>query len=114
MSKIKKEYTAIVNRFNKVMKRICCEHLIVDPNESLSEIFNAREAYLVEDGVTIGWMKYQAEYWLECYTEEGNCRYEDRLIDKYEYRRWVNERGCLKRLIAALEDYDDVDVVEEM
>ena len=108
---IRKEYMKIVTKYNFVMDLIGCEHLTVGQD---SEICTAREAYGTEKGVTIGRMKYEAEYWLSCYYEPGHCRYEDRKLSKEDYKVWVSETGYLKRLIKALARYEDNDVVEVM
>lgn len=107
---IKKEYRKIVARYNTVMQIIGCEHLMVEQD---SEICTARKAYGTENGVTIGRMRHEAEYWLSCYYEPGHCRYEDRKLSGEDYRTWVSETGYLKSLVKSLARYED-DVVEVM
>jgi len=108
--KIKKEYEKIVGRFNRIFFTIGCEHLMVDPS---AEACYAREAYGTQNGITIGWMRREAEYWLSCYYEEGNCRCDERKEGPEEYKVWVRETGYLKRLIKALEKYPADAIVEE-
>ena len=100
----------IVKRWNGIMYDIGLEHeeLPTFPGEELfhSEIIREKRYYNVLDGVTYGWMKREAEYWLSCYYERGHCRCDDRFIDEYEYKIWVSETGKLKRFIKALEKFD--------
>ena len=97
----------IVNRWDKVMNNIGCEHIMIP-----GELESKREYYSVEDGVTVAWMLEEAKYWLSCYYEEGNCRCDDRFIDEYCYKDWVSETGMLKRLVAFLEKQEPQTVVE--
>lgn len=100
----------IVNRWNSVMNNICCEHVTI--GTTLSELENHKEYYGVEDGVSIGWMFGEANYWLSCYYESGHCRCDDRFLGTEEYKVWVSETGMLKRLIARLENLEDTIIVE--
>ena len=100
----------IVNRWNSVMNSIGCEYLTI--GTKLSELEYHKKYYDVEDGITIGWMFSEASYWLSCYYESGNCRCDDRFIDKENYAIWVSETGMLKRLIARLESMEDSVIVE--
>lgn len=97
----------IVNRWNSVMNDICCEHVTIDTR--LSELGTHKTYYDVEEGISVGWMINEAEYWLSCYYESGNVRCDDRFIDEDNYKIWVSETGRLKRLIARLEEmYDEI------
>ena len=109
---IKKEYEKICKRFDKVMYSIGCEHICLNGGEIASPRY--REYYGTENGVTIDRMLKEAEYWLSCYYESGNCRCDDRYLDKEEYKIWVSETGMLKRLITALGKFDGEIVVEDM
>lgn len=95
----------IVNRWNSVMGSIGCEHITI--NTRLSELEHHKEYYGIENGISIGWMLEEAKYWLSCYYESGNCRCDDRFIDKENYAIWVSETGKLKRLIARLEEMEE-------
>lgn len=97
----------LVKRWNSVMNDIGCEYLTIDTR--LSELEHRKEYYGIEDGISIGWMIREAEYWLSCYYEGGNVRCDDRFIDEDNYKIWVSETGKLKRLIAKLEKmYDEI------
>lgn len=100
----------IVKRWNSVMNSIGCEHLTI--NTKLSELEDYKEYYEIEDGISVGWMFSEASYWLSCYHESGNCRCDDRFIDRDNYSIWVSETGMLKRLIARLESMENVVIVE--
>lgn len=107
---MKKNIESIAKRFDKVMDSIGCEHLcITDEN---SEVLSRREAYGI-DHITIKWMRKEAEYWLSCYYDEDNCRCNERHDSPEDYKIWVSETGKLKRLIKALEQYDEEIVVVE-
>ena len=99
----------LVNRWNKVMNSIGCEHLTID--NSCSELETKKKHYDVEDGIDIGWMYSEAEYWLSCYYEVGNVRCNDRFFGEEEYKIWVSETGMLKRLIKKLESMENCMVV---
>jgi len=105
----------VIKRWNKLMHQICLEHeeLPTSPDDDLrySEVAYMRQHYGVEDGVTYGYLKGELEYWLSCYYEDGNCRYDDRLLSKGDYKIWVSETGKIKRFITALEKYDDDEVI---
>lgn len=101
----------LVKRWDDVMYNICLEHLTI--NTRLSEVVDNKDYYDVEEGITVYWMKHEAEYWLSCYYESGNCRCDDRFEGKEEYKMWVSETGRLKRLIARLEKLDADFVVVE-
>lgn len=100
----------IVARWDTIMNDLCLEHLTI--KDQLSELSVQKKYYGVENGITVGWMLSEAEYWLSCYYEEGNCRYDDRLLGEYEYASWKSESGKLKRLVAALAKLDDCLIVE--
>lgn len=100
----------IVDRWNRVMNNICCEHLAI--NTYLSELEREKQYYDIAEGITIEWMLKEAKYWLSCYYETGNCRCDDRFEGKDEYSAWVSETGMLKRLIGALEKMENEVVVE--
>lgn len=97
----------IIRRWNGIANTIGLEHEVLptSPDDDLrySEISQERKYYRVEEGVTYGWLKEEAEYWLSCYHEEGNCRCDDRFEDEDCYKTWVSETGKLKRFIAAVE-----------
>lgn len=95
---------AIVKRWNSVMDDICCEHITI--NTTLSELEDNKNYYDIQDGISIDWMLKEAKYWLSCYYEEGNCRCDDRFLDKDNYKMWVSETGKLKRLIAKLDSME--------
>ena len=97
----------IVNRWNKVMGEICCEHITI--GTVYSELKDRKDYYVVENGITVEWMIGEAKYWLSCYYESGHVRCDDRFIDK---DNWVSETGMLKRLIAKLESMENELVVE--
>lgn len=99
----------IVNRWNSVMYDIGCEHITI--GTELSELESNKRYYDIEDGISISWMIYEAEYWLSCYYESGNVRCDDRFIDEDNYKIWVSESGKLKRLLAKLKDMQDEYVV---
>lgn len=107
---IKKKYANIVKRYNKVMNTIGCEHVTLAPG---SEVLNRRDYYGITGKVTIGWLKKEVAYWLECYYDEDNCRCNERHDGKEAYKLWVSETGYLKRLLAALEKYSDDTIIEE-
>lgn len=96
----------LVNRWNSVMNDIGCEHVTI--NTRLSELEHHKDYYDVVDGISIGWMYYEASYWLSCYYEAGNVRCDDK---EYDYKTWLNETGKLKLLIAELEKMEDVMIV---
>jgi hypothetical protein len=97
----------LVKRWNSVMEDIGCEHITI--NTRLSELESNKAYYQIEDGISIGWMISEAEYWLSCYYESGNVRCDDRFYDEDCYKTWVSETGKLKRLIARLEKmYDEI------
>lgn len=100
----------IVTRWNSVMNSIGCEHLTI--GRQLSELEDKKEYYGVEDGISVGWMFSEANYWLSCYYESGNVRCDDRFIDEDNYKIWLSESRMLKRLIARLEKLDECIVVE--
>ena len=100
----------IIDRWNKVMNDICCEHITI--GTTLSELESRKNYYQSENGISVHWMLEEAKYWLSCYFETGNCRCDDRFIDKYNYQIWVSETGKLKRLIAKLESMNNSLVVE--
>lgn len=100
----------IVNRWNSVMNSIGCEYLTI--GESLSELERQKKYYDIEDGISIGWMFSEANYWLSCYFENGNVRCDDKYDSDAGYRTWLSETGKLKRLIARLEELEDCIVVE--
>ena len=101
--------TKIVKRWNSVMNDIGCEYLTI--NTRLSELEVQKEYYDIEDGISISWMIFEAEYWLSCYYEEGNVRCDDRFYNSECYKIWVSETGKLKRLIAKLKSMQDEYVV---
>lgn len=98
----------LVGRWDSVMNDICCEYLTIQSN--LSELEDKKQYYEVENGITVGWMKKEAEYWLSCYYEVGNVRCDDKQED---YSTWVSETGKLKRLIARLEALESDYIVVE-
>ena len=100
----------IVDRWNNVMNSIGCEYLTI--NSRLSELEDKKEYYNLENGISLEWMLKEAEYWLSCYFESGNCRCDERFEGKEEYKIWVSETGKLKRLIATLKKMEDTLVVE--
>lgn len=97
----------IVNRWNKIMNAICCEHVMIP-----GELEREQKYYDVENGISIAWMIEEAEYWLSCYYEDGHCRCDDRFIDENCYKEWVSETGMLKRLITFLKKQNPQVVVE--
>lgn len=105
----------IVKRWNGIMYDIGLEFMELPtfPGEELfhSEIIREKRYYNVLDGVTYGWMKREAEYWLSCYYERGHCRCDDRFGDPDYYKVWVSETGKLKRFIKALEKYEQTELV---
>lgn len=100
----------IVKRWNSVMNDVGCEHVTIGTR--LSELEVHKKYYEVEDGISVGWMYSEAEYWLSCYYEAGNVRCDDKHYDEDSYKIWLSETGKLKRLIAKLEDMEDVMIVE--
>lgn len=100
----------IVKRWNSVMFTIGCEHVSLDPY--YSELEDCKDYYGIPHGISIEWLIEEAKYWLSCYYEGGNCRCDDRFIDKENYKIWVQETGILKRLIARLEKMENIMVVE--
>ena len=100
----------LVDRWNKVMNNICCEHITI--NTFLSELEREKHYYNITEGITTEWMLKEAKYWLSCYYESGNCRCDDRFEGKDEYSAWVSETGMLKRLIATLEKMENELIVE--
>lgn len=102
--KVKAEYKKIVDRFNKVMWIIGCEHLHLE----MGELDDRPVYYDVQHGVTIGWMIDEAEYWLSCYYEPGHVRCDDKRDDP---KMWRSETGYLKRLIATLKKYERNELV---
>lgn len=108
---IKEEYKKLAKRFDGVFADIGLEHCqILEPN---SELYQQRKYYSIEDGITLLWMLGEAEYWLSCYYKNGNCRCDDRFIDEECYKIWRSETGKLKRLIAAIEKYENLNVCIE-
>lgn len=95
------ESQKILNRWNKVMGKICCEHLTVNTryNCELPEI-GVKTTFTYADLVN------EAKYWLSCYYETGNVRCDDRFYGEDNYKIWVEDTGYLKRLIARLEKED--------
>lgn len=112
---IKKEYLKIAKRFDRIMWDLGIEYLCVvkATDGDCSSIYDDRKYYDIEDGVTIGWMQREAEYWLSCYYEPGHCRCDDKHEGKDGYKVWVSETGKLNRLIKALEKYDATAVIED-
>ena len=108
---IKKEYKKICKRFDDVMWDIGCEFLTL--SDGKSEVFSDRRFYNVEHGVTLQWMADEADYWLSCYYESGHCRYEDKHDGKEGYKIWLSETGKLKRLIKAIEKFENLNVCVE-
>ena len=100
----------IVNRWNDVMDSIGCEHITI--NTGFGELERHKEYYDIESGITVDWLMEEAQYWLSCYYESGNCRCDDRFEDKESYKIWLSETGKLKRLIAKLEAMEDCLIVE--
>lgn len=101
----------IVKRWDSVMWSICVEHITI--NTELSELQSDKAYYSTEGGISVDWMLSEAEYWLSCYYEDGNCRCDDRFDDAEAYKMWVSETGKLKRLIDRLQKLDrDFMVVE--
>jgi hypothetical protein len=101
----------LVRRWNDVMEDIGCEHVTVGTD--LSELERNKPYYSIQNGITVQWMREEAEYWLSCYFESGNCRCDDRFIDRDNYAIWRSETGKLKRLIAKLDSlFDGFRVVE--
>lgn len=101
----------LVKRWNDVMEDIGCEHITIGTR--LSELEHHKAYYCIEDGITVKWMLEEAEYWLSCYFETGNCRCDDRFLDADNYAIWRSETGKLKRLIAKLDSlFEGFKVVE--
>ena len=100
----------IVNRWNKVMNDICCEHITI--NTRLSELESNKHYYNVENGIDVNWLLNESKYWLSCYYEVGHNRCDDRFYGKEEYKSWLSESGKLKRLIAALEKMENCIIVQ--
>ena len=100
----------IVNRWDAVMNSIGCEYLMIE--DRLSELERQKKYYDIEDGISMGWMLKEAEYWLSCYFEDGNVRCDDKYDSEDGYKTWLSETGKLKRLIARLEKMEDCIVVE--
>ena len=75
----------IVKRWNDLVNCIGIEFEELpesaDAKIPWSEIVSEKKYYDIEDGVTYGWMKREAEYWLSCYYERGHCRCDDRFGD---------------------------------
>ena len=101
----------IAKRWNDVMMNICVEYNTI--NTMYSELETHKGYYGTEEGITVDWMIGEAEYWLSCYYEGGNCRCDDRFEGEDEYKTWVSETGKLKRLIALLKSFDRDLVVAE-
>ena len=95
----------LVRRWNGVMNDICCEHITIGTD--LSELEHHKAYYDIADGITVRWMREEAEYWLSCYYESGHCRCDDRFDGPEEYATWKSETGKLKRLIALLDTMMD-------
>ena len=100
----------LVKRWDSVMNDICCEHVTI--NTELSELENHKQYYDIEEGISVDWMLEEAQYWLSCYYEKGNCRCDDRFEDEHAYKDWASETGKLKRLIARLENMKNKMIVE--
>lgn len=100
----------IVKRWNDLVNCIGIEFEELpestDAKIPWSEIVSEKKYYNIEDGVTYGWMKREAEYWLSCYYERGHCRCDDRFGDPEYYKVWVSETGKLKRFIKAIAKYN--------
>lgn len=111
MLKVNESYKKIVDRFNGVMSDICVEYLEIRPDNG--ELSEHRKYYDVENGVYIAWMLEEAEYWLSCYYEVGNCRCDDRLEGPECYKEWKSETGKLKRLIERLKTFNGDELVAE-
>ena len=108
---IKKEYQRICKRFDEVMNYIGCEHL--QTMDDIAEIYQDRRFYNIENGITLQWMLDEAEYWLSCYYEPGNVRTDEKHEGKEGYKTWLAETGRLKRLIAAIKSYGNLQVCIE-
>ena len=100
----------VVNRWNKVMNDICCEHITI--NTRLSELENNKQYYDIENGIDVKWLLDESKYWLSCYYESGNVRCDDRFYGEEEYKSWLSESGKLKRLIATLEKMENDIIVK--
>lgn len=108
---IKKEYQRICKRFDDVMNYIGCEHLQI--MDDITEIYRDRRFYDIENGITLQWMLDEAEYWLSCYYEPCNVRTDDKHEGKEGYKTWLVETGRLKRLVAAIKSYGNLQVCVE-
>ena len=89
------KYEKILRRYESVMDYIGCEH--IKPSRESSEVY---WAFGQLKQIDIKWLRIEAIYWLSCYSEPGNRRYEDRLEDRKTYR---SEKGKLERLVKALQ-----------
>lgn len=107
----------IIKRWNGIAWDIGLEHLGLPEkpgvNKLHGEVMECKEYYDALDGITYGWLLNEAEYWLSCYYESGNCRCDDRFIDSDCYKSWVSETGKLKRFINAVKKYDAAKYVIE-
>lgn len=100
----------LVDRWDKLMNSIGCEHITI--NTKLSELEVDKKYYNTENGITVKWMLKEAKYWLSCYIEAGNSRYDDRKMGVEAYKLWVSDRAKLARMVVKLERMEDAVVVE--
>lgn len=84
----------VTKRYNDLMYSVGYEHATIDTRFSENtEGWNLRD------------MVAECAYILSCYTEPGHCRYEDRLIDKENYKIWLSEKGMLERFVNRFAPY---------
>ena len=80
-----------VKRYNGIMMDICAEHCTIGTQFSEdTENWNLRD------------MVAECDYWLSCYYEKGNVRF-DMIQD--DRKLWLSETGKLKRFIEAYEPF---------
>jgi len=95
----------VIERWNNIMYDIGCEHTTIATR--YSEIFADRALISIKE------LYDEAEYWLSCYYESGNCRCDDRFLGDYEYKVWRSETGKLKRLLAFLDKHINTYLIVE-
>lgn len=95
----------VISRWNSVMYDLCLEHVTI--NTRYSEVWQGMVTIPIIE------LYNEAEYWLSCYYEAGNCRCDDRFLGKEEYKIWLSEVGKLKRLIGYLSLFVDYDLTVE-